>query len=64
MMSLFCCWQDFILEHYSDDGNSFEEEIADLMDLRQVVNTHTPISQYMFLICCFTVVIFSFFRDK
>jgi len=28
--------QDFILEHYSEDGNDYEEEIADLMDLRQV----------------------------
>lgn len=37
---LFCFWQDFILEHYSEDGNSFEDEIADLMDLRQVVFTH------------------------
>lgn len=24
------------MEHYSEDGSSFEEEIADLMDLRQV----------------------------
>lgn len=30
------CFQDFILQHYSEDGNSYEEEIADLMDLRQV----------------------------
>lgn len=28
--------QDFILQHYSEDGNSYEDEIADLMDLRQV----------------------------
>lgn len=26
------------MEHYSEDGNSFEDEIADLMDLRQVYN--------------------------
>ncbi|XP_035015824.2 rhophilin-2 isoform X2 [Hippoglossus stenolepis] len=32
-------FKDFILEHYSDDGNSFEEEIADLMDLRQACRT-------------------------
>lgn len=30
------CCQDFILEHYSEDGSSYEDEIADLMDLRQV----------------------------
>uniref|UniRef100_A0A8K9V882 Rhophilin, Rho GTPase binding protein 2 n=1 Tax=Oncorhynchus mykiss TaxID=8022 RepID=A0A8K9V882_ONCMY len=30
---------DFILEHYSEDGSSFEEEIADLMDLRQACRT-------------------------
>lgn len=28
--------QDFILEHYSEDGYLYEDEIADLMDLRQV----------------------------
>ncbi|XP_037649921.1 rhophilin-2 isoform X1 [Sebastes umbrosus] len=32
-------FKDFILEHYSEDGNSFEEEIADLMDLRQACRT-------------------------
>ncbi|XP_053275423.1 rhophilin-2 isoform X1 [Pleuronectes platessa] len=32
-------FKDFILEHYSDDGNSFENEIADLMDLRQACRT-------------------------
>lgn len=31
--------QDFILEHYSEDGKAFEDEIADLMDLRQVMYT-------------------------
>lgn len=29
-------FQDFILEHYSEDGSEYENEIADLMDLRQV----------------------------
>ena len=29
-------FKDFILEHYSEDGNDYEDEIADLMDLRQV----------------------------
>lgn len=24
------------MEHYSEDGNNYEDEIADLMDLRQV----------------------------
>lgn len=28
--------QDFILEHYSEDGSNFQDEIDDLMDLRQV----------------------------
>lgn len=28
--------QDFILEHYSEDSYLYEDEIADLMDLRQV----------------------------
>ena len=28
--------QDFILEHYSEDSYLYENEIADLMDLRQV----------------------------
>ncbi|KAK0136238.1 Rhophilin-2 [Merluccius polli] len=32
-------FKDFILEHYSEDGNDFEEEIADLMDLRQACRT-------------------------
>lgn len=30
------CLQDFILEHYSEDSYLYEDEIADLMDLRQV----------------------------
>uniref|UniRef100_A0A4W6G3B8 Rhophilin, Rho GTPase binding protein 2 n=1 Tax=Lates calcarifer TaxID=8187 RepID=A0A4W6G3B8_LATCA len=32
-------FKDFILDHYSEDGNSFEDEIADLMDLRQACRT-------------------------
>lgn len=28
--------QDFILEHYSEDSYLYEDEIADLTDLRQV----------------------------
>uniref|UniRef100_A0A3Q4BKF1 Rhophilin, Rho GTPase binding protein 2 n=1 Tax=Mola mola TaxID=94237 RepID=A0A3Q4BKF1_MOLML len=32
-------FKDFILEHYSEDGNSYEDEIADLMDLRQACKT-------------------------
>lgn len=35
-MDYFNCFQDFILEHYSEDGAEYENEIADLMDLRQV----------------------------
>lgn len=39
-------WQDFILEHYSEDSTSFQDEIDDLMDLRKVLssnnnNSHT-----------------------
>ncbi|KAM7014771.1 rhophilin-2 isoform 2-T2 [Tautogolabrus adspersus] len=32
-------FKDFILEHYSEDGNSYEDEIADLIDLRQACRT-------------------------
>uniref|UniRef100_A0A7N6ACV1 Rhophilin, Rho GTPase binding protein 2 n=1 Tax=Anabas testudineus TaxID=64144 RepID=A0A7N6ACV1_ANATE len=32
-------FKDFILDHYSEDGNSYEDEIADLMDLRQACRT-------------------------
>lgn len=46
MMTLFFFWQDFILEHYSEDGNSFEDEIADLVDLRQVEFTHSRSCAY------------------
>ncbi|XP_017359737.1 rhophilin-2 [Cebus imitator] len=31
--------KDFILEHYSEDGYLYEDEIADLMDLRQACRT-------------------------
>lgn len=43
MLSFVCFCQDFILEHYSEDGNNYEDEIADLMDLRQVVYNHSLI---------------------
>ncbi|XP_037553548.1 rhophilin-2 [Nematolebias whitei] len=32
-------FKDFIQEHYNEDGRSFEEEIADLMDVRQACRT-------------------------
>ncbi|XP_014910939.1 rhophilin-2 isoform X1 [Poecilia latipinna] len=32
-------FKDFILEHYNEDGRTFEDEIADLMDLRQACRT-------------------------
>ncbi|XP_063046420.1 rhophilin-2 isoform X2 [Engraulis encrasicolus] len=32
-------FKDFLLEHYSEDGNDFQEEIADLMDQRQACRT-------------------------
>ncbi|XP_076594111.1 rhophilin-2 isoform X2 [Chaetodon auriga] len=32
-------FKDFILEHYSEDGSNYEDEIADLMDLRQACRT-------------------------
>ncbi|XP_029624478.1 rhophilin-2 isoform X2 [Salmo trutta] len=38
-MDFSVSFKDFILEHYSEDGSSFEEEIADLMDLRQACRT-------------------------
>ena len=31
-------FKDFILEHYSEDTGQYEDNIADLMDLRQVCN--------------------------
>lgn len=36
-------YQDFILEHYSEDELSFEDELADLMDLRQVVHLQSDL---------------------
>lgn len=35
-LGLFFFLQDFILEHYSEDSYLYEDDIADLMDLRQV----------------------------
>ncbi|XP_072237112.1 rhophilin-2 isoform X1 [Leuresthes tenuis] len=32
-------FKDFILEHYSEDGTNFVDEIADFMDLRQACRT-------------------------
>ncbi|XP_029950660.1 rhophilin-2 isoform X1 [Salarias fasciatus] len=32
-------FKDFISEHYSEDGSRYEDEIADLMDLRQACRT-------------------------
>ncbi|KAJ7999348.1 hypothetical protein DPEC_G00193460 [Dallia pectoralis] len=32
-------FKDFILEHYSEDGATYQEEIADLVDLRQACRT-------------------------
>ncbi|XP_048087923.1 rhophilin-2 isoform X1 [Alosa alosa] len=32
-------FKDFLLEHYSEDGNDFQDEIADLMDQRQACRT-------------------------
>ncbi|XP_018426246.1 PREDICTED: rhophilin-2 [Nanorana parkeri] len=32
-------FKDFILEHYSEDGADYENELADLMDLRQACRT-------------------------
>lgn len=42
---MFVFRQDFILQHYSEDGNAYEDEIADLMDLRQVRWTVPPARQ-------------------
>lgn len=33
---IYIALQDFILEHYSEDGVNYEEAIADLMETRQV----------------------------
>ncbi|XP_020797074.1 rhophilin-2 isoform X1 [Boleophthalmus pectinirostris] len=32
-------FKDFIMEHYNEDGRRYEDEIADLMDLRQACRT-------------------------
>lgn len=34
-------FKDFILEHYSEDGSLYEEELAELMDIRQAMRTPT-----------------------
>ena len=36
MRVLLLLLQDFILEHYSEDGENYEEAIAELMETRQV----------------------------
>lgn len=33
-------FKDFILEHYSEDANKYENAIADFMDTRQVLLFH------------------------
>ena len=35
-LGFFFFLKDFILEHYSEDSYLYEDDIADLMDLRQV----------------------------
>lgn len=32
-------FKDFILEHYSEDANKYEDAIADFMDTRQAMRT-------------------------
>ena len=34
-------FKDFILEHYSEDGNDYENAIAEFMDIRQAMRTPT-----------------------
>lgn len=36
-------FKDFVLEHYSEDANKYENAIADFMDTRQVRNHHKNI---------------------
>lgn len=36
MIDLRDSFKDFILEHYSEDANEYEDAIADFMDTRQV----------------------------
>lgn len=34
-------FKDFILEHYSEDGTNYENQLAELMDIRQAMRTPT-----------------------
>ena len=34
-------FRDFILEHYSEDGGHYDDQLAELMDLRQAMRTPT-----------------------
>ena len=34
-------FRDFILEHYSEDGCSYEDQLSELLDLRQAMRTPT-----------------------
>ena len=34
-------FRDFILEHYSEDGTNYENQLAELMDIRQAMRTPT-----------------------
>ena len=34
-------FKDFILEHYSEDGGHYEDQLAELMDIRQAMRTPT-----------------------
>ena len=42
---IFCYFQetfrDFILEHYSEDGCHYDDQLNELMDLRQAMRTPT-----------------------
>lgn len=42
-------FKDFILEHYSEDGNLYEDIICELMDLRQVSGTSEKQFAYYFV---------------
>ena len=39
--SRFCLLQDFILEHYSEDGEKYESCIEDFLNLRRVSSKYT-----------------------
>jgi len=41
--------QDFILEHYSEDGSHYEDAIAEFMDIRQVSTRQISKSCQMWL---------------